>query len=157
MSFRGFYAAVYGVETGEEEKLATFYLMNTTVNRNGWGVTDKALEEALTTILRKPIGCGPGYKIDQHYLDPIEVGQFIRSEKPDGYALGSAEIKDAVVWKYLISGEWGPISVVILSYKESCSLCGEDLTGIDDLFSHNGLSRNGLSHSGLSHSGPPIS
>jgi hypothetical protein len=136
MSERTFYASVYSVETGEERNLATFYLMNTTVNRNGWGVTDKALEEALTTILRKPIGYGPEYKIDQHYPEPMKGGKFIRSEKPDGYALGTAEITDPMVWDYLTSGEWGPISVVILSFRESCSSCGEDLTGSENPFNH---------------------
>jgi hypothetical protein len=136
MSQRMFYAAVYSVETGEEKNLATFYLMNTTVNRNGWGVTDKALEEALTTILRKSIGCGPEYRVDQHYPEPMQVGHFIRSEKPDGYALGTAEITDGTVWENLTSGKWGPISVVILSYRESCSFCGEELTGLEEPFEH---------------------
>jgi hypothetical protein len=136
MSKREFLAAVYSVETGEEKNLATFYLMNTTVNRNGWGVSEKALDEALTTILRKSIGCGPEYRIDQHYQEPMQVGHFIRSEKPDGYALGTAEITDDIVWENLTSGKWGPISVVILSYRESCSHCGEELTRVEDPFSH---------------------
>ena len=132
-----FLAAVHSVETGEEENLATFYLMNTTVNRNGWGVSDKALEEALPTILRKPIGCGPDYRIDGHYFDEaMDVGTFVRSDKPDGYALGTAEIRDAKVWEHLVSGEWGPVSVVILSYRETCSRCGEELTYVEDPFSH---------------------
>ena len=131
-----FYAAVHSIETGEEENLATFYLMNTTVNLNGWGVTDKALGEALPTILRKPLGCGPGYRIDDHYPDAVDVGRFVRSDKPNGYALGTAEITDGKVWGNLVSGEWGPISVVILSYRETCSKCGEDLTQTENPFTH---------------------
>lgn len=134
---RKFLAAVHSIETGEEENLATFYIMNTTVNRNGWGVSDKALEEALPTILRKPIGCGPDYKIDGHYFEEaMDVGVFVRSDKPDGYALGTAEITDSKAWEYLVSGEWGPISVVIQSYRETCSRCGVDLTPMEDPFSH---------------------
>ena len=131
-----FFAAVHSIETGEEENLATFYIMNTTVNLNGWGVSDKALEEALPTILRKPIGCGPDYRIDAHYPEPIGVGRFVRSEKPDGYAMGTAEITDQNVWEHLVSGEWGPISVVIHSYRETCSKCLQDLTHEEDPFKH---------------------
>ena len=131
-----FLAAVHSIETGEEENLATFYLMNTTVNLNGWGVSDKALEEALPTILRKPLGCGPDYRIDDHYPDAVDVGRFVRSDKPDGYALGTAEITDQKAWGNLVSGMWGPISVVILSYRETCSRCGEDLTQTENPFTH---------------------
>lgn len=114
-----FEAALHSIETGDEKNLATFYIMNTSPNRLGWGVTDKALEEALPTLLSKPIGCGPGYKIDEHYDNPIEVGKWVSTDKPNGYALATAEITDALVLKKLRSGEWGPISVVIDSYKES--------------------------------------
>jgi len=131
-----FFAAVHSIETGEEENLATFYIMNTTVNLNGWGVSDKALEEALPTILRKLIGCGPDYRIDAHYPESIGVGRFVRSEKPDGYAMGTAEITDQKVWEHLVSGEWGPISVVIHSYRETCSKCLQDLTHEEDPFKH---------------------
>ncbi len=136
---RKFLAAVHSIETGEEENLATFYLMNTTVNLNGWGVSDKALGEALPTVLRKPLGCGPGYRIDDHYPDAVDVGRFVRSDKPDGYALGTAEITDSKVWGNLVSGEWGPISVVILSYRETCSRCGEDHTQTENPFSHGSI------------------
>jgi hypothetical protein len=131
-----FLAAVHSIETGEETNLATFYLMNTTVNLNGWGVTDKALGEALPTVLRKPLGCGTDYRIDDHYPDAVDVGRFVRADKPDGYALGTAEITDDKVWDNLLSGEWGPISVVILSYRETCSRCGEDLTQTENPFTH---------------------
>ena len=136
-----FLAAVHSIMTGDEEHLATFYLMNTTVNRNGWGVSDKALEEAMPTILRKPIGCGPGYRIDAHYPDPMDLGRFVTSDKPDGYGLGTAEITDATAWEHLTTGEWGPISVVILSYRDTCSKCGEDITYTEDPFSHECIAR----------------
>jgi len=138
---RRFIAAVHSIETGDEERLATFYLMNTTVNRNGWGVTDKALEEAMPTILRKPLGCGPGYRIDAHYPDPMRLGRFVFAEKPDGYGLGTAEITDDNAWTRLTEGEWGPVSVVILSYRDTCSGCGEDLTRVEDPFSHGCIAR----------------
>jgi len=138
---RRFIAAVHSIETGDEEHLATFYLMNTTVNRNGWGVTDKALEEAMPTILWKPLGCGPGYRIDAHYPEPMKLGRFVAAEKPDGYGLGTAEITDDTAWTRLTEGEWGPVSVVILSYKDTCSSCGEDLTHEEDPFSHECIAR----------------
>ena len=37
-----FYAGVHALEG----RTATFYLMSTGVNRNGWRVTDEALEQA---------------------------------------------------------------------------------------------------------------
>ncbi|MCW4048275.1 MAG: phage scaffolding protein [Candidatus Bathyarchaeota archaeon] len=114
-----FEAVLHSVETGDEKNLATFYIMNTSPNRLGWGVTDKALEEALPTLLKKTttIGCGPGYKIDDHYPDPIPVGKWVSFNKPNGYALATAEITDEVVLENLKRGDWGPISVVIDAYR----------------------------------------
>jgi len=113
-----FEAVLYHVRTGEEKNLATFYLMNTSPNRLKWGVTDKALEEALPTLLGQTIGCGPGYKTDVHYPDPIPVGEWVSFDKPNGYALATAEIKDQVALEKIRRGEWGPISVVIDSYRD---------------------------------------
>lgn len=128
-----FHAGIHAVEDG---RIATFYLMNTGVNRNRWGVTDQALEHALPTILGKPIGCGPDHVIDRHYRNFLKVGEFTGTSKPDGYALGTIEVTDPVVWEHLSEGEWGPISVVITSYLERCSNCGDDLTGLSDPFAH---------------------
>jgi hypothetical protein len=133
---RVFLANIQSVETGEEKNLATFYLMNTTATLNRWGVSNKALEESLPTILGKPIGCGPEYKVDDHYPNAMNLGTFVKAEKPDGYALGTTEITDTKAWEKLVSGEWGPISVVILSYRETCSRCGKELTQSEDPFSH---------------------
>jgi len=112
-----FLATMHSIRTGYEKNLATFYLMNTTPNRLGWGVTDQALEEALPTLLGKTIGCGPDYQIDDHYPDPMEVGTWVSFNKPNGYALATAEITDDVVLGKLKRGEWGPVSVVIDAYK----------------------------------------
>ena len=126
-----FWAAVRSVETGEERRLATFYLMNTSLNRNNWRVTDKALEDALATLLKKPLGCIPGYRVN-HAHEPMRVGAWVRVEKPDGYALATAEITDETAWEKLNSGEWGPVSVVIKAFKVTCSVCGGDITGAPD-------------------------
>lgn len=134
-----FNAAVLSLE-GEESRVATFYLMNTGMNRNRWGVTDAALEDALPSVLGKPIGCGPGYTIDGHSPDPMNLGTFIGTEKPDGYALGSAEITDGYAWSRLTGGDWGPISVVIHSTRETCSSCGMALTDELDPWSHSCVS-----------------
>jgi hypothetical protein len=125
-----------GVHSVEEDHTAVFYVMNTTVNRNKWTVSDKALEQALPTIIGKPLGCGPEYRTDRHYSDGLQVGVFTDARKPDGYALGSAHITDDEAWNRLTTGEWGPVSVVVTSYLERCSVCGADLTGLDDPFSH---------------------
>ena len=129
-----FTAGVHSVDEGEH--MAVFYVMNTTVNRNRWAVSDSALEQALPTIIGKPLGCGPGYQTDRHYSDGLRLGVFTGAEKPDGYALGSARVDDAVAWGRLVSGEWGPVSVVVTSFLERCSRCGMDLTGVADPFSH---------------------
>ena len=49
-------------------KKAVFYLMNTSRNRNRWGVTQKALDEALPSLLKKPLGMGKDYKLG-HFAD----------------------------------------------------------------------------------------
>ncbi len=124
-----FTAGMHKLSAGPDGNLATFYLMNTSRNRLRWGVSDKALAEALPTVKRVALGCGPGHKIDKHYANAMQVGSFIGAEKPNGYALGTAQVTDDFVWGQLSSGKWGPISVVITSYHETCSKCGEVLSG----------------------------
>jgi len=123
-----FTAAVHSIEKGVGERLATFYVMDTSVNRNNWRVTDEALEEALPTLMGRSLSCIPGYRVN-HVHEPIQVGRWIKVDKPDGYALATAEITDDVAWKRLGEGEWGPVSVVIRASKVTCSGCGEDITG----------------------------
>ena len=100
--------------------------MNTSVNRNNWRVTEKALDEALPTLMGKVLGCIPGYRVN-HVHEPIQVGKWVRIDKPDGYALATAEITDDVAWEKLQEGEWGPVSVVIRAFRVTCSGCGEDI------------------------------
>jgi len=126
-----FWAAVHSIETREEKRLATFYLLNTSLNRNRWRVTDKALEDALPTLLNKALNCISGYRVD-HVQDPLQVGRWVKVDKPDGYALARAEITDDVAWEKLNSGEWGPVSVVIRAFKVTCSKCGADITSTPD-------------------------
>ena len=126
-----FWAAVHSIESGDEERLATFYVMNTSLNLNNWRVTDKALEDALPGLMGKTLNCIPGYRVN-HVHEPLEVGKWIRVEKPDGYALATAEITDDVAWEKLKAGEWGPVSVVIRAFKVTCSVCGGDITGAPD-------------------------
>ncbi len=123
-----FQASLNSLRTG---RLATFYIIDTTLNRNGWRVTDEALERALPTLLGKPLGCVPGYGVN-HVAEPQIVGRFITAEKPDGYLLATAEITDPTAWEKLQSGEWGPVSVVIKAHKVRCSLCGADVTSGPD-------------------------
>ena len=117
---RTFLAAV--TQLSEKEHTATFYLMNTSPNRNDWAVTDQALEEALPTLLGKPIGMGKGYKLG-HFPpeESIDTGTFIDYEKPGSYAKGTTKYYDEKAWAMLKSGEASAISTVIEVYREHCS------------------------------------
>lgn len=132
-----------GVHRVNDGNMATFYVMNTGVNRNRWSVTEDALEQALLTLIGKPLGCGPNYSTDRHYQDQLLLGEFVETSKPNGYALGEARIDDVECWLRLTSGEWGPVSVVVTSYLEKCSVCGLDLTGLDDPFIHDCILEGG--------------
>ena len=109
-------------------KKAVFYLMNTSRNRNRWGVTQKALDEALPSLLKKPLGMGKDYQLG-HFPDEesINVGLFSAFENKGNYALGTVDITDDKVLAMLEAGELGPISSVILPYYDTCSVCGEVL------------------------------
>ena len=109
-------------------KKAVFYLMNTSRNRNRWGVTQKALDEALPSLLKKPLGMGKEYKLG-HFPDEesMNVGLFSAFENKGNYALGTVDITDDKVLAMLEAGELGPISSVIFPYYDSCSVCGEVL------------------------------
>ena len=74
-------------------------------------------------------------------LPGARPGRFVSADKPDGYGLGTAQITDDAAWTRLTSGEWGPVSVVILSYRDTCSRCGEPLTRAEDPFSHRCIAR----------------
>ena len=137
-----FITSIHQLEAGPEGNLATFYLMNTSRNRNRWGVTKQALEEALPTIVRVSLGCGPGYKIDKHYASPMKVGSFLKGKMPNGYALGTAKVEDELVWGNLKAGKWGPISVVITSYREVCSKCGQSLIGERNPWEHDCIAKD---------------
>jgi hypothetical protein len=127
-----FWASVQSIEAGDGARLATFYLMDTDLNRNRWRVTDEALEGALASLLGKPLGCVPGYGVN-HAFEPLRVGRWVRVEKPDGYALATAEITDDVAWERVEGGGWGPVSVVIRAFRVTCSACGGDITGAPDI------------------------
>ncbi len=109
-------------------KKAVFYLMNTSRNRNRWGVTQKALDEALPSLLKKPLGMGKDYKLG-HFADDecMNVGLFSAFENKGNYALGTVDLTDDKALAMLESGELGPISSVILPYYDTCSACGEVL------------------------------
>ena len=109
-------------------KKAMFYLMNTSRNRNRWGVTQKALDEALPSLLKKPLGLGKDYKLG-HFADDqsMNVGLFSAFENKGNYALGTVDITDDKALAMLEAGELGPISSVIFPYYDICSACGEVL------------------------------
>lgn len=126
-----FTASLQGLEQGGG-RLATFYLMDTTLNRNNWRVTREALARALETLPGKPLGCIPGYRVN-HVHRPQVVGRWLGAEEINGHAIATAEITDDEAWDRLGAGEWGPVSVVIRASKVVCDLCGGDITGGPDV------------------------
>ena len=124
-----FWAAIQSLSG--DGRLAIFYLMDTSLNRNNWRVTDGALEEALPSLIGKPLGCIPGYRVD-HVFEPLRVGRWVNAEEQDGHAIATAEITDEVAWERLKGGDWGPVSVVIDAKRVRCSVCGRDITGGPD-------------------------
>jgi hypothetical protein len=110
-------------------KTAWFYLMNTSRNRNNWKITAQALDEALPTLINKPIGMGKDYKTG-HYKseESINTGVWVEFENKGNYALGKMRSTDDKAWDMLVAGEIGPISTVILPFRDVCSVCGADLT-----------------------------
>ena len=115
----------------EKDHTATFYLMNTSPNRNRWGVTAQALEEALPTLQGKKIGMGKNYQTQKHYSETIDSGTFTNYEFNESYASATAKIDDAKTWDMMKNGELGPISVVISCFLDVCSKCSANLRGID--------------------------
>ncbi len=123
-----FNASVHSIATGKEKNLATFYIMNTHPNRNGWGVTEVALKQALPTLIGKTLEIASDHNPDGHSEHTwIQAGKFISIKEEDGYALAVAEITDSKTFEKLASGEIGPISVVITAFDSCCSACGEIL------------------------------
>ena len=113
------------------DRQARFYLLDTQLNRNNWRVTEKALREALPDLRGKPLGCIPGYRVN-HVHKPLIVGSWLEGFMVDGHAEASAKISDDTAWRNLVSGQWGPVSVVINASLVSCSLCGGDVTDLPD-------------------------
>jgi hypothetical protein len=132
-----FLALLYQCSTDEQgNHFATFYLMNTSRNRNRWGVTGQALEEALPTLKGVSLGMGAGYKVDRHYPEgqTMDCGAFTTYEKPGAYALGTATITDEKTWQLMQQKKLGPTSVVIRSFRDTCSACNQNLSAIKDPF-----------------------
>lgn len=110
-------------------RIADFYIMNTSKNRNRWGVTEKALFEASPSLKGKKLGMGTGYRIDKHYPagEIMDVGVFTAYENKGNYLTGGAKIEDVKTVSLLEKGELGPISVIIHAYDVACSKCGAEL------------------------------
>jgi hypothetical protein len=122
-----FTAAVHKYDAAT--KKATFYLLNTTRNRNKWAPTEKALHECMPTLKGKPIGMGINYKTDKHYPEgqTLDAGVFVDFEVKDSYALGTAVMEDKKVIAMLENGLLGPVSVVLYAFYDTCSECWDTL------------------------------
>ncbi len=83
---------------------AQIYVIDTTKNRAGWKVTDEALKNALSSLLGKPLIAYPDHS------GQVEIGNFVEATKPDGYAVGIAEVSDEEAWKKIHGGEWKYVS-----------------------------------------------
>ena len=110
-------------------KTATFYIMNTSRNRNRWGVSEKALREASPSLKGKKLGMGAGYRIDKHYPEGecMDCGVFVSFDNQGAYLEGDAKIEDPKTLGMLKSGALGPVSVVISAYAVSCSKCDSEI------------------------------
>ena len=53
---------------------ATFYIINTSENQNGWAVTEKSLQEALPTLKKASLGIGPDQKFEVNTNKALAVG-----------------------------------------------------------------------------------
>ena len=87
-----------------ERHYAQIYVIDTTANKAGWQVTDEALKNALGSLIGKPLLAYPDHS------GTIEVGRFIDVAKPDGYAIGGAEITDEEAWSKIQDEEWKYVS-----------------------------------------------
>jgi hypothetical protein len=132
-------------DDGKGGHTAQFYIMNTSRNRNKWGVSDHALTDALHTLKGAKLGMGAGYKTDKHYPEGqiMAVGVFTGYEKLGSYATGTARIADTKTWNLMKAGSLGPISVVIYSYRDVCSKCGAELGAMKDPFAEHKCLKEG--------------
>ena len=73
----------------------------------------------------------------------MDSGFFVGYEKPGSYALGVAKVDDAKTWAMMQEGKLGPVSVVIHSFRDVCSGCGEDLSALKDPFREHKCLREG--------------
>lgn len=96
-------AHVKPLENGERQ-YAQIYVIDTTANEAKWQVTDDALTNALDSLIGKPLLAYPDHR------GTIEVGRFVDASKPDGYAIGGAEITDEEAWRKIQAEEWTYVS-----------------------------------------------
>jgi len=93
--------------------LAKIKILDTTVNSNRWQVTDEALKRALDTLIGRPLIAYPDHSGD------VVAGLFVDAQKPDGYAVGIAEILDLDSWEKIMRGEWRFVSPKVTAYAVS--------------------------------------
>ena len=87
-----FTASLQSLKPGEG-RLATFYLMDTSLNRNNWRVTREALVGALETLPGKPLGCIPGYRVNHvHRPQAVSLEEY-REESGGGLEAWEGEIE----------------------------------------------------------------
>lgn len=88
------------------ERKAKIFLINDEINANKWGVTRKAMEKGVKTIIGKPL-IGPPSKGHEATLT---VGNFISAEFDGDTAFGIAKISKEEHFRKIESGEWKFVS-----------------------------------------------
>lgn len=111
---RGFSLSYYASAAPREEngrRLVDIKVIDTTKNANNWRVTDQGLKRALSSLIGAPLLAYPDHS------GSIMVGRFIDTSKPDGYAVGTAEVTDQAAWEKIKNGEWKWVSPQVYAFE----------------------------------------
>ena len=110
---KGFSLSYYASAAPREEngrKLVDIQVIDTTRNANNWRVTDQGLKRALNSLIGVPLLAYPDHS------GTVLVGRFVDASKPDGYAIGTAEITDPVAWEKIKRKEWKWVSPQVYAF-----------------------------------------
>jgi hypothetical protein len=84
--------------------------MDTTVNRNGWAVTEDALRSAAASLVGVPLLAYPDHS------GSALAGRFVAAWTVDGILLGTAEVTEEA-WRRVSSGDWRYVSPQIYAFQ----------------------------------------
>jgi len=104
-------------------RFAKVFLIDSTMNKAGWGVTPEATRKALAS-LRELALFGPPERA--HQPGAYKVGEF-RSYESNGVTYGLFEITNEQAWKKIQSREWRHVSPKITAHEVEKLPNGQDL------------------------------